>query len=282
MEELHNHTKNAEKFKSALDKDASIYQQREEKSARERLSEAHGWDKVEFIAEYYGITILIVVIVLVVVIQFVYGRLTSTKTALNVVAINAAGETDEEYEASWFSNFLEENGINTSKYEININRTLYIDTDENTTSYGTVYSTESLVTVFGTGSVDLFFANDEYFETMASLQYAGNLETYLTEEEIASIDEDRLVYVTIADEEEDSSDSTEDASEEGVTILAGIRLYDDDDWLNDLGWYTEGVDVTVGIASLSENTELATTLLKEIGYYSRGGDDIEGAWLLIF
>ncbi len=267
MEELHNHTKNAEKFKSALDEDASIYQQREEKSARERLAEAHGWEKVEFIGEYYGITILIAVIVLIVVIQFAYGRLTSTNTVLNVVAVNAAGEADEEYEASWFAEFLEENDINTSKNEVNINRTLYIDTDETTTSYGTVYSTESLVTVFGTGSVDLFFANDEYFETMASLQYAGNLETYLTEEEIASIDEDRLVYVTIVDEDEDSGEEqsdAEEASEEGVTILAGIRLYDDDEWLNELGWYTEGVDVTVGIASLAENKELAVTLLKEI------------------
>ncbi|MCD7745580.1 MAG: hypothetical protein LUI13_09920 [Lachnospiraceae bacterium] len=261
MEELHNHTENAEKFKSALDKDASIYQQREEKSARERLAEAHGWEKVEFIGEYYGIAILITVIVLVVVIQFIYGRLTSVNTVLNVVAVNAAGEADEEYETAWFTEFLEENEINTSKNDVNINRTLYIDTDENTTSYGTVYSTESLVTVFGTGSVDLFFANDEYFETMASLQYAGNLETCLTEEEIASIDEDRLVYVTIVDDDEDSEGEQSDT---GVTILAGIRLYDDNEWLDELGWYTEGVDVTVGIASLAENTELATALLKEI------------------
>ncbi|MCC8106574.1 MAG: hypothetical protein LIO99_11340 [Clostridiales bacterium] len=279
MEELHNHTSNAEKFNSALDKDASIYQQREEKSAKERLAEAHGWEKVEFIGEYYGITILIVVIIAVVAIQFAYGRLTASKIALNVVAVNAAGEADEDYEASWFEDFLEENDYNTSKYEVNINRTLYIDTDESYTTSSTVYSTESLVTVFGSGSVDLFLANDEYFETMASLQYAGNLEEYLTEEEIASIDEDRLVYVTIVDEDSeeesdadsadsedgtDSSDSTENASDEGVTILAGIRLYDDNEWLDTLGWYTEGVDVTVGIASLAENKDLALALLKEI------------------
>ncbi len=255
MEELHNHTSNAEKFNSALDKDASIYQQREEKSAKERLAEARGWEKVEFIGEYYGITILIVVIIAVVAIQFAYGRLTASKIALNVVAVNAAGEADEDYEASWFEDFLEENDYNTSKYEVNINRTLYIDTDESYTTSSTVYSTESLVTVFGSGSVDLFFA-DDYFETMASLQYAGNLEEYLTEEEIASIDEDRLLYVTIVDED--------DPSDEGVTILAGIRLYNDNEWLNTLGWYTEDADVTVGISSTAENKDLALTLLKEI------------------
>ncbi|MCC8066553.1 MAG: hypothetical protein LIO94_05560, partial [Clostridiales bacterium] len=128
MEELHNHTQNAEKFKGVLDEDASIYQKREVKSGREQMAELHGKDKWIFFRDYYSKKLLVIVLVIVVVIQFIYNYLTTADYALNILAINATGEGNEEFEASYFTEFLEENEIDTSRYEASVNRSITVDT----------------------------------------------------------------------------------------------------------------------------------------------------------
>ncbi|MCD7736923.1 MAG: hypothetical protein LUI07_08205, partial [Lachnospiraceae bacterium] len=71
MEELHNHTGNAEKFKGVLDDDASIYQQRETKTGREQMAGMDKKGKWEFFKEYYAKKLLVVMALILVAAQVV-------------------------------------------------------------------------------------------------------------------------------------------------------------------------------------------------------------------
>lgn len=262
MAELHNHTENAEKFKSALGDDAYIYQHHEQKTGREQMAGLHGKDKWEFFKEYYARTILAVAVIAAVCIYFVYNYVTTNEYALNILAVNAYNDGNEEFEEEYLNDFLERNGIDTSEYEASVNRSITVDANSSDSLSTT--SVETIYTLFAAGEVDLFFADNDYFLSMATMDYVNNLEDYLTEEEIAALDEDSLVYVTV---NEDEDDEPMEGSNAGKTILAGIRLSQDEGWLGEMDWYPQGIDVIVGISGSVKHEELAVSLLREILAY---------------
>ncbi|MCD7715362.1 MAG: hypothetical protein LUI39_02775 [Lachnospiraceae bacterium] len=265
MEELHNHTENAEKFKGALDETASIYQQREVKSGREQMAALHGKEKREFFREYYGKKLLAAVVIAVVVLYFIYNYVTTPENALNILAVNASEEGNEEYEETYFLDFLEQNGVDASRYVVNANRSVNVDANSED-SFNTS-SVETIVTLFTAQEVDLFFADNDYFLSMAALDYMENLEDYLTEEEIAALDEDDLIYVTVQESDDEYEMEKDPDSNAGETILAGIRLSQEEGWLKEMNWYPDGFDVIVGIPLSVKNEDLALKMFREILSY---------------
>jgi len=262
MAELHNHTENADKFQSALGDDAYIYQHHEQKTGKEQMAGLHGKDKWEFFKEYYAKTVLAVTVIAAVCIYFVYNYVTTNEYALSILAVNAYSDGNEEFEEKYLNDFLERNGIDTTKYEASVNRSITVDA--NSSDSLSVTSVETIYTLFAAQEVDLFFADNDYFQSMAMMDYVNNLEDYLTEEEIAALDEDSLVYVTV-DEDEDGEPM--EGSNAGKTILAGIRLSQDEGWLGEMDWYPEGIDVIVGISGSVKHEDLALSLLREILAY---------------
>ncbi len=262
MEELHNHTENAEKFKGALDENASIYQQREVKSGREQMAALHGKDRWEFFREYYGKKLLGAAVIAAVVLYFIYNYVTTPDVALNILAVNASGKGNEEYEEAYFSDFLEQNEVDSFQYVVSANRSVNVDANSED-SFNTS-SVETIVTLFTAQEVDLFFADNDFFLSMAALDYMENLEDCLTEEELAALDEDDLVYVTVQESDDVYEIEEDPDSNAGKTILAGIRLSLEEGWLKEMNWYPGGFDVIVGIPLSVRNEELALAMFREI------------------
>ncbi len=258
MEESDNHTKNAEKFEGALDKDASIYQKREEKSAKESFSSLHGKEKRQFFIDYYLNRLIVVLALVVVAALFVINYVLTPDTALGVLAVNATGEVNEEYEQEYFSVFLGQNGIDDAKSEVNVNRSLNVDANSEDSLNS--YSVDTIVTLFTAQDVDLFFADADFFLSMAMMGYLKDLEDCLTAEELAQIDEEDLIYATI----QEDADPYGEVQKEQKTILAGIRLSQDYGFLADIGWYPNEFEVFVGLADSSKHEELGLTLLEDI------------------
>ncbi|MCC8046882.1 MAG: hypothetical protein LIP12_15610 [Clostridiales bacterium] len=264
MEELHNHTENAEKFKGALDADALIYQHREEKSGKEQMKSLHGKNRREFFKQYYLKRILIIAAVLLFGVILLYNIVTTKNYALSILVVNASGDVNEEEDQEYFGKFLELNDMNTSKNEVYLNRSLNVDI--NSEDSVNTSNVQTIVNMFTRQGVDLFLSDSDFYLLMAERSYFKNLEDYLTEEEVASIDEENLVYVTLLEtEKENGEDGTDDSeTNAGETILAGIRLSPEEGWLADRGWYEDGMDIIVGLPVSVTNKELAVGLLKEI------------------
>lgn len=264
MEELHNHTENAEKFKGALDADALIYQHRDEKSGKEQMESLHGKYRREFFKQYYLKRILIIAVVLLFGAILLYNVVTTKSYALSILAVNASGDVNEEEEQEYFEKFLEQNDINTSKNEVYLNRSLNVDV--NSEDSANTSNVQTIVNMFTRQGVDLFLSDSDFYLLMAERSYFRNLEDYLTEEEIASVSREDLVYVSLLETEKESEEDGTDDSEanSGETILAGIRLSPDDGWLADRGWYEDGMDIIVGLPVSVTNKELAVSLLREV------------------
>ncbi|MCD7735716.1 MAG: hypothetical protein LUI07_01920, partial [Lachnospiraceae bacterium] len=227
--------------------------------------------------------LLVVLALILVAAQFVRNYVTTKDNALNILAINAGGNANEEFEEAFLTGFLEENGVNTSKYEVSVNRSVTVNADS--ADYSSAYSEGTLLTLFTAQQVDLFFADYDYFRSMASEGYAKNLEDYLTEEELAALDTDSLVYVTVQEDDGDDEGETGDGDEaadadgenngnsddyertDGEMILAGIRLPQAEGWLGEMGWYQDGADVVVGISASVQHEDLAMELLREVLSY---------------
>jgi NADH:ubiquinone oxidoreductase subunit 3 (subunit A) len=236
--------KNVRPYESALDENASIYQTKEPKTEKQKWKELKGKEKLQYFLEYYGLLAAGIIFGISVVIFFAVHFATKQNVALGILAMNTDGEAIEATGTDYFEDFLKENELNPKKNTVSVNYTMYLN--PSSPSAGDSSTLDSIQTLFMTQSIDLFFADEKFFDTMAGQDYMTDLQEFLPQKLLNQY-ENQLVYAT--------------NTETGEKIAAGIRL-ENNAWLKKTGWY-QGTAV-VGVADSVKHSKLAKEMILAI------------------
>lgn len=236
--------RNVRPYESALDENASIYQNKTPKSEKQKWKELNGKEKLQYFLEYYGLLTAGIIFGIVVVIFFAVHFATKQDVALGILAMNADGETIEATGSDYFEDFLKENGLNAKKNTVSVNYTMYLN--PSSPSAGDSSTLDSIQTLFMTQSIDLFFADEKFFCTMAEQDYMTDLQDFLPKQLLDQY-ADQFVYAT--------------NTETGEKIVAGIRL-ENNAWLKKTGWYQK--TAVVGVADSVKHSKLAKAMMLAI------------------
>ena len=237
--------KNFHLYQTVLDENASIYNKEETKTEKQKLSEMTKDQKRQYFLDYYAFATLGVILAVAIVIFLIVHFATKKDMAFGILAVNTNGEEITATGPEYFESFLEENGVNPKKEEINVNYTIYIKADSEESIDQT--NLQTIQTLFMTQSADVFFSDEDFFRCMAGTDYIADLRDYIPQEVLDQYS-DQLIY------EEDIIT--------GETICAGVILHDNE-WVKDTGWY-EGGETCVGLADGMVNEDLAVKMLLDI------------------
>ncbi|MCM1561885.1 MAG: hypothetical protein NC123_20500 [Butyrivibrio sp.] len=228
-----------------LSEDSAFYQPENKKTTREKLAEMDARGKIAFIAEYYGLKIILIIAAAAFVFFMFWHFLFSKDIVFNVMAVNSAQEECAADDEGFYSDFLERNGVDLEKGTVSVTAGLGVSDDGTDSESGTNLNT--MQTRLIAGSVDVFLANEKVLYSIGEFGYLADLEKALPSE-IITEHRDDLVYAKIV--------------ETGEHRAVGIRIPADNKWLQSSGWYPEGT--VVGIADAAGNTDLALAFILEI------------------
>lgn len=228
-----------------LPEDSELYQPADSRSTREKLKAMNAKEKAAFIAEYYGINILVTVALVVAVIFLVVHFLFSKDIGFNVMAVNTGNTECPADSEEFYKDFLDSQNFDWKHEEVSVNVGLGVSMDAEDSASQT--NLQMIVSRLMTGSVDVFFANEDVLYSVGEFEYLADLNNYLSAD-IMDKYEDDLVYIK--------------GVESGKTYPVGIRIPADNEWLQKSGWYEDGA--VVGIQDNAEHGELATNFVLEI------------------
>lgn len=228
-----------------LPEDSELYQPADSRSTREKLKAMNAKEKAAFIAEYYGINILVTVALVVAAIFLVVHFLFSKDIGFNVMAVNTGNTECPADSEEFYKDFLDSQNFDWKHEEVSVNVGLGVSMDAEDSASQT--NLQMIVSRLMTGSVDVFFANEDVLYSVGEFEYLADLNNYLPAD-IMDKYEDDLVYIK--------------GVESGKTYPVGIRIPADNEWLQKSGWYEDGA--VVGIQDNAEHGELATNFVLEI------------------
>lgn len=147
-----------------LSEDASIYQQRQELTEREKLKDMSRKGKLAYLWEYYKLHALAVLLVIVFVVYIIYNIVTpKVETELYAAIINntISDEIWEKYQTE-VSDYL---NLDPKKQDVILNRSFYLNGEP---EYALNMQT-ALVAYVSAGDVDILIAPESVFQ-----QYTNN------------------------------------------------------------------------------------------------------------
>lgn len=151
-----------------------------QKEQRESIKNRSIKEKFSFFWEYYGIKTICLILAMAALIAFVISMTTKKEYAFTGVFFGAVVEESSE---SYLSQFGQIAGIDPEKYEISVQCHLDIQMDQQITPE--IYqSMETFTAMVAAKSVDCFAGNDDLFLYYAYMEYALDLRTVLTQEEL--------------------------------------------------------------------------------------------------
>lgn len=198
--------------------------------------------KIEYYIHYYGLVTLVIVAVIAAVIATIVHLVTYKESVSGVLAVNADADVSGSISPGYFSDFLEEHGMDPDKNEIMVNSNVFVREDIDPTVR--TVNEERIQTLFMTHCVDVFFSDEEYFTELAPSGFLVDLRDYLPEDVLEKYEDD-LIYA--------------ESEETGGRIAAGIRVSADTPWMQGVNWYKESA--VVGLSSDMKNEELAVDML---------------------
>lgn len=137
-------------------------------------------EQVSFFWEYYGIKTICLILALVALIAFIVSMVTKKEYAFTGVFFGATVQDSSE---SYLTQFGQASGIDPEKHEISVQCHLDIQMDQQITQE--IYtSMETFTAMVAAKSVDCFAGNDDLFLYYAYMEYALDLRTVLTPEEL--------------------------------------------------------------------------------------------------
>ena len=212
----------------------------------EQMKELTGRERLNYFLEYYGMRTAACLagasLLFFLLVHFLMGK----QMVTGILAVNTDGSQMTMTESREFDGFLEVQGVDSKRNAVLVNCKLQVPVDHLDDPVVRDHM-QTVQTLFVTQAVDVFLAEERYFQMVAESDFLADLGTYLPQERLWQHEQD-LVYVT------DVVTETE--------ILAGIRVRPDFLWRQKSGWYeTEAV---VGLSALPKDTELAVALLQEI------------------
>lgn len=229
---------------SKAGEDSILYKKEEPKTEREKLKELHGTDKVWYLVQYYGLQTVVALAVIGILAFLIVHYVTQKDTALEIMAVNARQSADNKMEDSdYYDSFLKENGIDPDKNEVLVSSNLGASANEN--DGASAESIQMIQSLFMTQSVDVFFADCDFFYSLGEFDYLADIREYLPEELLEKYKDD-LVYVK--------------SIETGKKYPIGIKL-EKNAWVKETGWYPD--TCVVGLAEGLKNKDLAVKFIEE-------------------
>lgn len=169
---------------------------------------------------------------------------TQKDTALEIMAVNAMqAEDNPAGNSGYYNDFLKENGLDPDKSEVLVSSNLGASTNEN--DGASAESIQMIQSRFMTQSVDVFFADYDFFYSLGEFDYLADIREYLPEELLEKYKDD-LVYVK--------------STETGKKYPIGIKL-EKNAWVKETGWYPD--TCVVGLADGLKNKDLAVKFIEE-------------------
>lgn len=240
--------KRVENEKTKLEGNASIYNKREQRTEKQKLSEMSGKQKLSYLKDYYLKKTLIAILCLGLTGSLLYTVLTPKPETILKFAI---------FENPFLSDDLEM--IRTDLTNLLIqdpeNQDIFIDTDYFFSSNSGV-SQMKLMTRISAGELDLILAPESLFKEQAENATFLPLEDFLTEERKAKY-KDRLYYAKTK-----SEDVVEQTVTYGAEQIYGIRVSELDSYA---GITLVADPYVMGIVVSAERPESLFTVLDYLG-----------------
>ena len=229
---------------SKAGEDSILYKKEEPKTEREKLKELHGTDKVWYLVQYYGLQTVVALAVIGILAFLIVHYVTQKDTALEIMAVNAIQSEDNPAgDSGYYNGFLKENGLDPDKSEVLVSSNLGASANEN--DGASAESIQMIQSLFMTQSVDVFFADCDFFYSLGEFDYLADIREYLPEELLEKYKDD-LVYVK--------------SIETGKKYPIGIKL-EKNAWVKETGWYPD--TCVVGLAEGLKNKDLAVKFIEE-------------------
>ena len=229
---------------SKAGEDSILYKKEEPKTEREKLKELHGTDKVWYLVQYYGLQTVVALAVIGILAFLIVHYVTQKDTALEIMAVNAIQSEDNPAgDSGYYNGFLKENGLDPDKSEVLVSSNLGASANEN--DGASAESIQMIQSRFMTQSVDVFFADYDFFYSLGEFDYLADIREYLPEELLEKYKDD-LVYVK--------------STETGKKYPIGIKL-EKNAWVKETGWYPD--TCVVGLAEGLKNEDLAVKFIEE-------------------
>jgi hypothetical protein len=156
------------------------------------LREMKPKERIQYIWDYYKVTILVTIVTVLVVGGVLYHYITYRDPALELLMVNVR-QSDDTVPADTFSDFLDANGFDSAKDLVEINSALSLDvTSDDYEDKITFQAWMSGRTYSG------FFSDESVFSFYAPAGYFRDLSALLSSEELAVLS-DRLIYADLGD-----------------------------------------------------------------------------------
>ncbi len=229
---------------SKAGEDSILYKKEKPKTEREKLKELHGKDKIWYLVHYYGLQTIVALAIIGIISFLIIHYVTQKDTALEIMAVNAMQSEDNPAgNSGYYNDFLKENGLDSDKSEVLVSSNLGASANEN--DGASAESIQMIQSRFMTQSVDVFFADYDFFYSLGEFDYLADIREYLPEELLEKYKDD-LVYVK--------------SIETGKKYPIGIKL-EKNAWVKETGWYPD--TCVVGLADGLKNKDLAVKFIEE-------------------
>lgn len=229
---------------SKAGEDSILYKKEKPKTEREKLKELHGKDKIWYLVHYYGLQTIVALAIIGIISFLIIHYVTQKDTALEIMAVNAMQSEDNPAgDSGYYNGFLKENGLDPDKSEVLVSSNLGASANEN--DGASAESIQMIQSRFMTQSVDVFFADYDFFYSLGEFDYLADIREYLPEELLEKYKDD-LVYVK--------------SIETGEKYPIGIKL-EKNAWVKETGWYPD--TCVVGLADGLKNKDLAVKFIEE-------------------
>lgn len=230
------------------------------KEEREAIKKAPLGKRVEYFFDYYKWHTIIIIVSVIAICAFIYEVSTNKDTGFEVAIINAY--TDDVDASSMIEEFLPYLDIDTSKEEMIIDDTYYLDYINQDTNHATFL--QKLITLVSTKVIDVMAADEVTYARLAYINMFMDLEECMSEEFLEEY-ADQIVYidqVMLDKMEESSDDMTEedyiigDASDMEEPVAVGIYV----DENSKLYEYYSFMDEPVVIGVVGNTTHLESAI----------------------
>lgn len=229
---------------SKAGEDSILYKKEKPKTEREKLKELHGKDKIWYLVHYYGLQTIVALAIIGIISFLIIHYVTQKDTALEIMAVNAMQSADNPAgDSGYYNDFLKENGLDPDKSEVLVSSNLGASVNES--DGASAESIQMIQSRFMTQSVDVFFADYDFFYSLGEFDYLADIREYLPEELLEKYKDD-LVYVK--------------SIETGKKYPIGIKL-EKNAWVKETGWYPDAC--VVGLADGLKNKDLAVKFIEE-------------------
>lgn len=230
---------------SKAGEDSILYKKEEPKTEREKLKELHGKDKIWYLVHYYGLQTIVALALIGTISFLIIHYVTQKDTALEIMAVNAIQSADNPAgDSGYYNDFLKENGLDPDKSEVLVSSN-NLGASANENDGASAESIQMIQSRFMTQSVDVFFADYDFFYSLGEFDYLADIREYLPEELLEKYKDD-LVYVK--------------SIETGKKYPIGIKL-EKNAWVKETGWYPD--TCVVGLADGLKNKDLAVKFIEE-------------------